>query len=183
MTLKADHVVLVHGYAAASDSHWMPWMHEQLEAQGIRITAISMPHPLKPNFAAWMRRGSAIVDALTPTTVVVAHSLGAPFLLRLLSRKSKVKVRAIILVSPLFAALVSVKPLLAFFSDHIDWKTLRQKAEMFGVVHAKNDPLVPFDHGLRYAEVLDARLLLLAKGGHFNARKEPVLLKEILKYL
>lgn len=180
---KANHVVLLHGFASGADKHWFPWMHAELEKLGVRVNAPTMPSPIKPIYKDWVRAGVAVARMWTPDTVVVAHSVGGPFALRLLQDAARSKVRAVILVSPLYSSLVSLPQLLKLLGQPVDWRALRSSAGSFEVIHAKNDPLVPFDHGLRYAESLNATLHLFEKGGHFNGRTFPFLLEVIKKYI
>lgn len=180
MSKKIDHVVLVHGYGVSAQNLWFPWLHQELERRGIRVTAPTMPDPLRPDYKKWMRLGRQMAEGWTPRTLIVAHSLGSALAMRLLQHHAKSRVGGIILVSPLFAASISVKPLLAFFQQPIDWELLRKRAGNVHVIHAKNDPLVPFDHGMRYSEILGGELHLFAKGSHFPQKTFPYLLKTLL---
>ena len=178
-----DHVVLIHGYGVSSENLWFPWLHEELEKRNIRVTAPTMPNPLRPDYKKWMKLGSAFAAHWTPRTLVIGHSLGGPFSMRLLQHAAKGKVGGVILISPLYAATLSVKPLLEFFEKPIDWELLRERGGRITVIHAKNDPLVPFDHGLRYAECLGAKMHLFTKGGHLRDKRFPFLLKTVESYL
>ncbi len=183
MSKKVEHVVLIHGYGVSAHNLWFPWLHQELERRGIRVTAPTMPDPLRPDYKKWMRLGKPIAEGWSPQTLVVAHSLGGTLAMRLLQHSAKSRVAGLVLVSPLFAASISVKPLLAFFQQPIDWRLLRKRAGRVHVIHAKNDPLVPFDHGMRYAEILEGELHLFAKGSHFPQKEFPFLLKTILPYV
>jgi predicted alpha/beta hydrolase family esterase len=183
MSKPVDHVVMIHGYGVSANSIWFPWLQREIEKRGVAVTAPSLPSPLRPDFKRWMETFAPIAGRWTPQTVVIAHSLGGALALRLLEFAAQKKVRAVILVSPLFASLMNVRELLEFFDCSIDWKKLRKSSREFVVIQAKDDPLVPFDHALRHQEFLNADLHLLNKGGHFTAKKFPLLLKSVKKYL
>lgn len=183
MSKPIDRVVMIHGYGVSADNIWFPWLHKEIEKFGVAVEAPSLPSPLRPDFKRWMKSFEALAEHWTPQTLVIAHSLGGALALRLLEYKTKKKVRAVILVSPLFASIMSVKPLLEFFDHPIDWKKIRGSAQEFIVIQAQDDPLVPFDHALRYRELLDAKLHLFKKGGHFASKKFPFLLKLVKRYL
>ncbi len=183
MFKKIDHVVLIHGFGTSSENVWFPWLHRELESRGIRVTAPTMPNALRPDYKTWMRLGKPIAEGWSSRTLVIGHSLGGAFALRLLQHHAKSRLAGVILVSPLFAANFSVKPLIEFFQQPIDWKLLRKRARRVQIIHAKDDPLVPFDHGMRYAEALNGELHLFSKGSHFHQRKLPFLLKTLLPYI
>lgn len=183
MAKPVNHVVIVHGYGVTPDKMWFPWLHAELERRGVGVTIPALPDPFRPDYDKWMKAMAPIAAKWTPQTLVIAHSLGGAFAIRLLQFKAKVRVRAVILVSPLFAATINVKPLVSFFGRTIDWWAVRDRAREFVVLQAKDDPLVPYDHSFRYEEALGAERHLLNKGGHFTAKKFPFLLKTVERFL
>jgi len=178
-----DRVVVIHGYGVTPEKMWFPWLHTELENRGIAVSVPALPDPLRPNYKKWMDAVAPLTKTWTPDTLLVAHSLGAAFSIRLLEKKVKVRLRAAILVSPLFASFINVKPLTKFFGHPIDWISVREHAREFTVIHAKDDPLVPFDHSLRYAEALGSKHVARATGGHFTGKKFPLLMRTIKPYL
>lgn len=183
MPKPATHVVMLHGYGVSPEKMWFPWMHKELERLGVAVSAPAMPDPFRPDYKKWERTTKDLAARWTPQTVLVAHSLGGAFSLRMLERHAKTKLRAVILVAPLFASPFPAKQVLGFFDKPIDWWTVRERAEEFRILQAKDDPLVPFDHALRYQEALGADLTMFPKGGHFTGKKFPFLLSAVKKYL
>lgn len=99
--------IIIHGmpseeqYVAAgrraADDHWIPWIKERLEREGIETHAPEMPEPYKPVYERW----SGVFEALPigPDTILIGHSCGGGFLVRWLS-ENKVAVGQVVLVAP-----------------------------------------------------------------------------------
>lgn len=176
---KIGHVVLLHGYAETPDRAWFPWLHRRLEESGMRVWSPALPAPLRPDFRKWIKAVAGRARTWTPETVVIGHSLGAVLALRLLQTTVKERVRAVILAGAPFASTLNIKALTQFFEHPVDWHRVRDMAETFVVIHAKNDPLVPFDHALRYREALGAELVLAEAGGHYTGKTAPIIAKAV----
>ena len=65
--------------------------------------------------------------------------------------------------------------------SELEYDVLPWKAHEYKVIHAKNDPKVPFDHGQKYAALLKAELIAPETGEHFQGETYPVILETILK--
>lgn len=174
-----DKVTILHGYAMTPEKMWFPRLHAELERRGVGVAIPRLPDPLRPNYKKWMKAALPYARSWTPSTMVIAHSLGGVLALRLLEHVVKVRIGALVLVSPPFTATVNVKPLVEFFERPIDWSRVRDMARGIVIIQAKDDPLVPPDHAVRYAEMLQAERVSVAKGGHFTGKKFPLLEKVI----
>lgn len=178
-----DRVVVIHGYGVTPEKMWFPWLHAELENAGVAVSIPALPDPFRPDYKKWMDAVAPLAKTWTSDTVLVAHSLGGAFAIRLLESKVAARLRAVVLVSPLFASTINVKPLVKFFGRPIDWVSVRDHAKKFVVIQAKDDPLVPYDHSLRYQEALGAEHVGLSKGGHLTQKKFPLLLRTLKPYL
>jgi len=176
-------VVLFHGYAGTPDRQWFPWLHAEIEKLGIAVTAPAMPSPLHPRYKDWLKTVKPLAAKWDEQTLIVAHSLGGVIALRALEKYAQRRVAGVLLISSPFTSLINVKQLVEFFEKPIDWPKVRAMSATFAVLHAKDDPLVPHDHGIRYAEALGADLRILPKGGHLNGKKIPLLLAAIKRHL
>ncbi|OGL72727.1 hypothetical protein A3C96_02005 [Candidatus Uhrbacteria bacterium RIFCSPHIGHO2_02_FULL_60_10] len=176
-------VVMFHGYAESPEKIWFPWLHRQLENAGVRVVATPLPNPLRPEFKAWFRAGRRSVPLWDENTVVVGHSLGGVLALRLLEKAAPKPIRGLVLVGSPFASIVSVKALMDFFDQPIDWADLKKKAKKIAIIQSHNDPFVPPDHALRYGEALGAKPTFTASDGHFIGRTADRVAEEIQKLL
>jgi len=75
-------VVVVHGYDAAPDSHWFPWLRRRLAAEGVRTVLVDLPEPSYPETGAWLDAVGRAVGEVDEHTHLVGHSLGCITLLR-----------------------------------------------------------------------------------------------------
>lgn len=172
-------VTILHGYGVTPQKMWFPWLHRELEERGLPVRVPAMPEPLNPDYRKWRKAALPIARTWGPGTLVIGHSVGGAFALRLLERDVKTRIAGVVLVGSPFTATINVKPYVRFFAMPMDWQRVRDMAEQFHVLHAKNDPFVPYDHAVRYAEALGSNLTLVTKGGHF-IEKECEPLKRVL---
>jgi predicted alpha/beta hydrolase family esterase len=173
-------LVLLHGYAESPNKVWFPWMHRQAEELGWRVYAPELPSPLRPTLPKWLKTVMPATKRWDRNTIIVGHSLGGVLALRALA-KSKAKVKAVVLVASPFASTVPVKELIDAFNEPIDWAALKKQAGEFVAVHAKNDPLVPYDHALRYQENLAAKLVLTKSQHHFTGKQAKPVWEQVLR--
>ncbi len=183
MPKPVDHVVLIHGYAENPAKAWFPWIHQLIEERGVRVSAPVLPDPLRPDYKNWLKVMEKPAAKWTGSTVVVAHSIGGVLALRALENLAQTPIRAMITVATPFTATVSIRAYIDFFQAPIDWDKLRRSAGRFITIQSKNDPLVPFDHVSRYKEVLDSKLVLTEKDGHFRDKTAPAVWQELEKLL
>jgi len=82
---------------AQSNSHWLPWLQQQLIANGILAQTPELPHPYKPAYEEWKRVFEQF--PVDENTMLVGHSCGAGFLVRWLS-ENKIRAGKVALVAP-----------------------------------------------------------------------------------
>lgn len=172
------HVVIFHGYAETPKKVWIPWLVRKLQARGAHVDAVEMPDPLLPDFGRWLATARTALAHASPSTSVIGHSLGGVIALRALEKLDRARIGGLLTVGSPYCSTLKVDFLTRFFPASIDWGSLRKRIGHVTVLHAEDDPLVPYDHAYRYAESLGARLALMKKGGHFTAKSAGAVLKE-----
>jgi predicted alpha/beta hydrolase family esterase len=110
--------------------------------------------------------------------ILLGHSLGAFMILQYLEAVEMTETpRAVVMVG---APWKVAKPeLRRLFLVDLDADVLMWKAREYVVVHSKDDPLVPIEHGRRLAEAFKARLVETEGDGHFMEGPYPVLVEVI----
>src|SRR5713226_1018540 len=78
------HVVIIHGSYGRPTENWFPWLAEQVQSYGHVVTIPALPTPAGQNIDAWKQAFREQVGALTPNMLLVGHSMGDRFTLRLL---------------------------------------------------------------------------------------------------
>jgi len=183
MGTRITRLVILHGYGVTSRSMWFPWLQKTAEKLGLAVYAPSLPDPLRPDLRKWIKAVRAQARTWGEETAIVGHSAGGILTLRLVEHEVAQRIGPVFIVSSPYAATLNVKQYVSFFRETIDWGLLRRKAVSYSVLHAKDDPLVPYDHAMRYAESLGGTFTLLSNGGHLIGKKLPRLAKMLTDVL
>ncbi|MFP5368238.1 MAG: RBBP9/YdeN family alpha/beta hydrolase [Actinomycetes bacterium] len=164
-------VIIVHGYEAAPDAHWFPWLQNTLEAEGVHVTAVPLPDPDAPEVTGWENAVGAALGVPDAGTVIVAHSLGAITALRVLAGLSEVwELGGIVLVAGFVEPLESLPELDRYLSMGVDVERLAQSIRSRTVIRSETDPFVPPAASDELAKRLDAQVQVHPEAGHFMAK-------------
>lgn len=179
------HALIFHGTRGRTDGNWFPWLKDELEKQGYVVAIPQFPTPEGQSLKSWLALLENYKDFIRKDSVLIGHSLGGLFLLRVLERLDQ-PVRAAFFI----AAPVGVRPILYYDTDlafsgfDFNWKLIRTKAKHFEVFHSNNDPYISLPNGEKLAEKLGVELRLIKNAGHINAESGytdfPPLLEKIL---
>jgi len=184
--------IIFHGGGNDSKGNWFPWLKRELEERGYKVWTPDLPDSEHPHQKRWLRTVLNKKWDYTEDTVLIGHSAGATFILRLLEAFPKsIKIHKALLVAG-YANLGS-KPEFYHYKegnllDPFDWQKIKQSCKKFYFFGSDNDP---YDCGIDQGRILHAQLggeLILMRGeGHFNLEKGsqykqfPELLEKILE--
>lgn len=173
-------VILVHGYKGSPTTGFFPWLERELRSRGFDVVVPALPDPENPDRDVWTE---TLVDACAPLTendIIVGHSLGGAAALQMLEAcEARSTPHVAILVSTPW--MIKDERFRGFFMSELDFEVLMWRASRFVVVHAENDPIIPFEHAKRYTNALHASLVTPPTGEHFQGTEYPVLLDTIVK--
>jgi hypothetical protein len=164
-----SNIIFIHGTGGDGTENWFPWLRKNLEASGHNVLAPRFPTPENQTPATWFEAFKEYNRYINEDTVIVAHSLGGAFLLRLLE-SIDTKILAAFFVS----ASVGVKPIKYYEGDKpfvghpFDWKKIKSNSQNFYVFHSDNDPLVCLGNAEKLSKELGTDLILVPNGGHLN---------------
>jgi predicted alpha/beta hydrolase family esterase len=100
-TLNKMNIIIVHGRADNNkdnpNSHWIPWIKNELEKRKINVVVVLMPKPWILDYTLWKNEFEKY--NLDNKTILIGHSAGCAFLVRYLG-DSKNKINKLILVAP-----------------------------------------------------------------------------------
>jgi len=160
---------IFHGAYGDPTENWYPWLAAELTDAGFDVTIPRFPTPEGQTLSAW-REVFRPYEKELEGSILVGHSLGATFALRLLESVPAV-VDGLFLVSP-FSESIG-KPEFdtinaSFYAlPNVDLLMRRERhAEIF---HGDNDPYVSVTHARSLADGLGAPMRLFVGGGHLNA--------------
>lgn len=162
--------LLIHGAFGTPDENWFPWLSVELEALGYEVMAPTFPTPEGQNLLAWEAVMTTYLDQLGSDSIIIGHSLGVSFGLRLIKRLDHP-------VHAFFGASGFAEKLGDPTFDHInqtfvtrdwDWEKIKAQCANFYLYHGDDDPYVPTNCAQNLAERLEAPLQIVSNGGHLN---------------
>ncbi len=171
-----NYAIIFHGTGGHAEENWFPWIKNELKKYGYEVIIPQFPTIPKYSLAEghtqekWFAVFKNYEKFINKKTILIGHSLGGGFLLRVLE-KLKSKVKAAIFVAP----SVGVKPIKYYETDKpfvkapFDWKKIKQSSKHFIVFHSKNDPFICIGNGEKLAEKFGVKLIRVKNAGHFNA--------------
>ena len=161
---------IFHGTAGSPEGNWFPWLKRELEKRDIPTTVPRFPTPEGESLKAWFEVLDAQTEKIESESLLIGHSKGGMFLLKVLERLKEPVETAIFVSAP-----VGERPILYYDADkkfsnfEFDWNKIRGKAKQFIVFHSDNDPYVSLANGERLAKELGIKLTFIPKAGHINA--------------
>ncbi len=141
---------IVHGTEGFPEENWFPWMKQQLEEKGYDVYVPQFPSPpdIPAKITEWFDTIKKDEHHITKDTILVGHSLGGIFTLRVLEKLKHPLKAAVFVGTP-----VGVRPILNYERDDsfsgfsFDWPAIRTKARHFLVFHSDDDPYVSLGNG------------------------------------
>lgn len=185
---KPTNIFIFHGTEGHPKENWFPWLRGELEKEGYDVTVPQFPSPLvvAAKISEWFDVLKNYKSKINEETILVGHSLGGKFLLRVLEKLEQPVAMAAFVGTP-----IGIPPIEnnerdnAFTGNEFDWEKIRKMAGRFIVFQSDNDPYVCLDNGKKLAESLGIELNFVPNAGHFNTRagytEFPALLEECLK--
>jgi len=178
---------IIHGTGGSSTGNWFPWLATELEKEGYTVFVPNFPTPENQSLQNWLAIFDPYKQYLNEETIVIGHSLGPAFLLRILEKLSH-SIKASFFVSG-FTTLLDNPEFdelnRTFVTDPFDWEAIRNNCHQFAIINSDDDPYVPVEKGQIIADHLHAQLTVIKGGGHLNTEAGyttfPFLLEEIQK--
>lgn len=175
---------IFHGYSGHSKKNWFPWLRQELEQSDYKVIVPDFPHTDHPKLDEWVAHFSPYKPFLTKSTILIGHSLGGAFALRLLEQLDH-PIKATFLVSPVPGPMGNdLDPLLqSFINKPFDVVTIRKNTGHITLFHANNDPYIRLPLAEELAKNLGTNIILMKNGGHLNEKsgfKEFPLLRDAI---
>lgn len=172
-------IILVHGYKSSPSGNFLPWLERELRARGFDVVIPELPEPENPDRDVWTETLVKTCAPLKETDIIVGHSLGGAAALRMLeAAEARSTPHAVVMIATPW--MIKDEKFRGFFMSELDFEVLMWRASKFVVIHAQNDPIIPVDHGKRYASALHATLIAPETGEHFQGEEYPIILQAIL---
>jgi predicted alpha/beta hydrolase family esterase len=176
-------VIILHGSYGTPTGNWFPWLAKHVQSYGHSVALPTFPTPVGQSLTSWKQAFRAQVGRLTPDTIVVGHSMGAGFTLRLLEESEHP-----ILGTFLAAGFIGALGLpdydrinASFFASPFDWQTIGKLAGYVRVYASDDDPYVPLEHTNEIARQLATPLTIIQGGAHLNEETHFVTFPQLLE--
>lgn len=165
------HVVIVHGTMGNPDGNWFPWLSKELRQLCVKVSVPRFPTPQGQNLKNWLGTLQREVGELKSQDILIGHSIGAAFVLRILENQ-KTPISAAFLVAGFTneLGLPEFDPYnRTFLEGDFAWGSIRTAARHFKLYHGDDDPYVPLALGKEVSQNLLVDLTVIEGGGHLNA--------------
>ena len=164
-------ILIFHGTSGYPEENWFPWLRQKLEKLGCRVIIPKFPTPENQTLENWLKILKNYEQFYDENTILVGHSLGGAFLLRVLE-KYNIKIKAAFIIT----APIGVLPIKNYEADKLflgnsfafDWKKIKNNCRNFFVFHSDNDPYVTLENGEILSKKLNTKLIFIPNAGHFN---------------
>ena len=166
-------VFIIHGTEGHPEENWFPWLKHELEKAGCKVIVPQFPSPpvVAAKISEWFDVFDQYEASLDQNSIIVGHSLGGIFTLRVLE-KLKSPIKAAVCVG----APIGVLPILNYQRDidfsgfEFDWDTIKKNASQFAVYQSDDDPYVGLGNGQELAKQVGVNLSFIPNAGHFNTK-------------
>lgn len=184
-TAKPVRVFIVHGYTAAPDRHWFPWLKSRMEeSHGACVNIPAMPAPNTPCPMAWHNHLQSQIGTADENTYLIGHSLGCATVLRYLAGLQNGRtIGGCILVAGFNAKLPTLPALDDFMAAPANLQAVIAAAPKRAVIHSDNDAIVPPQFTADLATQLGITADVVPNGGHFCGSEGYLELPLVYDYL
>ncbi len=166
-------VLIFHGTEGYPEENWFPWLKGVLEGKSVKTSVPQFPSPkdLPAKVDEWFQVLKDYQKSFNEDTIIVGHSLGGVFLLKILEKLDKPIGTAVFVGTP-----IGVKPILNYDRDKsfagfdFDWEKIKKNARNFIVYQSDDDPYVGLANGEELARNLGVKLSFIPGAGHFNTK-------------
>jgi hypothetical protein len=162
-------IYIIHGSFGYPEENWFPWLKQEIEKLGHQAYIPAFPTPEGQELDIWLKTFEPYMERLNEQSIIVGHSGGSIFVLRVLER-IQIQIKAAFFVGG------PTKPLNNFFDDvhmsfvdhPVNWEQVRKHAQHFYPIYSTDDPYVGMEHGETTARELHTKLITVDNAGHFN---------------
>ncbi len=176
--------LIFHGTMGSPKGNWFLWLQDHLMLQGWQVAVPALPTPEEQSLHNWKQALKKQVPGFQEADVLIGHSCGGTFVLKLLEEgiiqpKQALLVGTVIdMINNEFDALNK-----SFIDESFDWPSIKENCDNTVVFHGDNDPYVPLSQAEEISEKLNAPLQIIKNGGHINTDSGYTEFPEILNFI
>ncbi len=162
---------IIHSAEGTPQENWIPWLKSELENLSYKVIAPQFPTPEGQSLENWLKVFREYENEFNSETIIVAHSIGVAFALRILEH-IKVKIGATFLIAGFIRGAGDEYDQMnkTFYNEPFDWEKIKSNGGGFFCFASDNDPNVPIDQTEEVATGVGSEIILVKGAGHFNAQ-------------
>ncbi|MFT5036897.1 MAG: putative alpha/beta hydrolase family esterase [Candidatus Azotimanducaceae bacterium] len=156
---------------------WKDTLSAEL-GEGYEVCFPEMPNKEYAKYKEWKIWLERHLEFLRDDVTLIGHSLGGYFLAKYLSENNmSVAIGSLYLVAAVYESdNFEGEDGGDFNFDPKNLPQIAEKVENIHILHSKDDPVVPYEHALKFKEALPrAELMTFEDKGHFNMEEFPEL--------
>lgn len=166
-------IFIIHGTEGYPEENWFPWLKNELENLGHQVFVPQFPSPpvVAAKITEWFEVWKEYEKYPDENSIIIGHSLGGIFTLRVLEKLQNPIKAAVFVGTP-----IGIRPILnydrdqAFSGFDFNFQNIKTKAKKFVIYQSEDDPYVSLANGEELAEKLGVTLDFIPNAGHFNTR-------------
>lgn len=177
--------IIFHGTLGSPEGNWFPWLQSTLTNEGWNVEIPSLPTPKNQSLDSWTTIVKNQVSNLNNIDLLIGHSLGATFILRLLE-SNLIQPQQTILVSALIDKINNAEYdslNASFITLPYQWDMIKKSCKEITILHGSDDPYVPLEQPETIAKNLNIPLHTIKNGGHLNTESGYTEFPDILPYI
>ena len=183
-------IFIFHGTEGYPAENWFPCMKEELGKKGHKVIVPQFPSPpiVPAKISEWFEVLKKYENEINKDSIIIGHSLGGVFLLKILEKISHpIKVACFVGTPVGVGKILNYERDSSFAGFNFDWEKIKKNAKNFIVFQSDNDPYVSLENGEELAKNLGVKLDFIPNAGHFNKKagylQFPQLLEKLEKML
>ncbi|MEI8230817.1 MAG: alpha/beta fold hydrolase [Candidatus Peregrinibacteria bacterium] len=176
---------LFHGIEGNPKENWLPWLKKELTAKGYDVIIPHFPGGSEPALAQWEKVFTEYTSSIDSASIIIAHSLGCAFALRVLENLTH-PIFGTILVAPVWGRGMGqeYEPAMEnFVRDPFDWDVIKNNGGAIQIIQSDNDRFIPLRKSSTLSHHLHCPLAIIHDAGHFNTSSGYDQFPELLELL
>ena len=184
-TKDKPNFVLLHGYKGSPKKDFFPWLKKELGKNEYKVFIPTLPNSKNPEVAEQVEHVLRHAK-FDKNTILLGHSLGTIVTLKVLEKLKQPVQRSVLVAGFTENKFLDKDDRFdeQTFDWKFDWKKIRRNAGNVIILRDLNDPIIPYSRANELQKFLGGKIIdTIANQTHFNSKKEPVILKNILPKL
>lgn len=165
---------IIHRWLGSPTEGWIPWLKEELEADGFEVTVPAMPRPDAPEIEAWVAHLAKEVGTVDSNTFFIGHSIGCQTIMRFVERlpMDREVAGGAVFVAPWFTLTgledaEDRKIAEPWLSTRIEDNLVQEHLPSLSCIFSDDDYYVPTENEAMFRDRLEAYTIMLRGRKHF----------------